>query len=275
MATTRINALQKLANQLPVANQQVATGLNEARKTQLQASIAGAQTPSNVTAASQQVGAQQAQQAGQVAMQQAQQTQNQVQQVGQMGLQEQARGMRQVAHEQGIQETRLSRDLGQKLSQLDSQAKRKILDSNLSFKMDEAGRALLNTQQLVDWAAMNAKSDEDFQNKVQDIGQAYDRKIQMMQAAARKLKQLSSQGYTADKQKLDNETRKQLAEQAAAIEERLAREKARANNTMMTSQGIGTLVGMGVGAYFGGPAGASAGGAIGGGVGTVVGSQTK
>lgn len=264
--TLRTQQLRNLAGQLPAANQQVATGLQEARKAQLQQNIAQAQTPAG-PAAAQQLGAQAQQQAGQAQLAAAQQTANQQVQMGQLGLQQQARGQRQATFDQEVGLNALQQKLGDKLSQIDRKAQKQILNANLSFKMDEAGRALMNNTQLLDWAVLNAKSDEDLAGKFQQMDQVYQRKIDVLQAAANRLEQSLRQGYTADKQKLDSASRQRILERAQAIKLQIENEQNNKNNQLMKMQAIGTIAGGAVGSIFG-PAGTAVGMGVGGAAGT-------
>ena len=76
--TTRMQQLRKLAQATPVANQQVARGLQEAQATQLQAAIGAAKPGAGVQQA-QQLGAATAGQQAATQMQAAQDTQKQLQ----------------------------------------------------------------------------------------------------------------------------------------------------------------------------------------------------
>lgn len=275
MATARAQQLDNLAKQLPVANQQLATGLQEARKTQLQDTIKQARPGAGGAGAAEQLGTQQAQQAGQIATGVAEQGANRAQLVGQMGLQEQGRKARQAAFEQGIQESRVGRQLGEKLNALSSNAKQRILDDNLKFKIDEGGRALLNTTQLADWAIMNAKSDVDLAGKMQSIEQAYNKKIQVMQAAANRLEQIAKQGYYSDKQKLDGEAKINLLKKSQDIKMQIESDRAKKASKLAATSGLFSAVGMGIGFVLGGPAGAALGGSVGGAVGTTYAGQSE
>lgn len=269
MATFRSQQLEQLAKQLPVANQQIATGLQEARKTQLQQAVKQA-APG---ASAQQLGAQSQQAAGQIQMGAAEQAQNQQQLAGQMGLQQQGRAQRQKAFDNAIQLNAVQQNLGDKLDRLGRDAKKKMLDDNLVFKMDQANQAMFNNTQLLDYAKLNAKSDEDFANKVQQIDQAYDRKLQMLQSAQNRLEQIAKQGYYSNNQRLDQNSKMKIAQQAQAIQAKIREEQAKKAAQMQKSQAIGTLAGGVIGAVVGGPVGASVGAAAGGAAGTYVGSK--
>jgi len=270
--SSRLGILKQLADQVPVANQQLAAGQQAAQTARMQEAVKQAAPTSNITQAAQQTGGQQQAAMGAPVVAAAQQTQNQLQSVGQSVLANQARGVRQQAGENAISESQMSRGFSNQLAQLDNKAKRELVDESLKFKLDEGGRALLNTRQLTDWAAGNAKSDEDYANKMQEIQHVSERKIQMMEMAQKKLQQMAEQGYYGAKQTLDQASRKKIMENAQAIENKIRREKAKAANRMMTAQGVGMLVGMGAAIVLTGGAAAPAlmaGASIGGGLGAV------
>ena len=267
--TARTKQLQNLANQMPGANQQVARGLQEARTTQLQAQVQKMQ-PGATTGQVQQLGGQLAGQQAATGLQAAQQTQNQLQQVGQLGLQQQGRQERQTNANQQLTLSAKQRELGQKLSELGEGVKDKILDQNLQFKTDQAGRQLLNQRQLFDWAITNAKSQEEYNNYAQAAQQASERKIMMLNTAQAKIDQALKQGYISKNRPLDNELKKQLLEQRNALEKQIQNDKAKAANRAAMVQAGGAIVGAVVGGVLAGPGGASVGASVGGAAATTI-----
>lgn len=272
-SSTRAQQLTQLAQQLPAANQQIANGLQQARTTQLQQTVAQMRPGASNVQTAQNLGTQQAQAAGQINLQANQQTQNQLQSVGQMGQQAQGRALRQQASQNQIQLDETQRQLGDKLNNIDQSAKKQILDDTLNFKLDEAGRALLDTRQLADWSVMNATSAQDLANKEQDLNQAYDRKIQMMQTAQNRLEQIVKQGYYSNKQPLDQASRMKIEQQREGIQLQIQQEQAKRTGqmTMYAAGGgiIGGAIGVGAAIATGGaaapyiPAAIGAGSALG------------
>lgn len=138
MATTpRLQALQNLSNQLPVANQQLAANQSAARNMQLQAAIKAAPVGQATTATAQQTGAAAATQAGQQAVTNAQQLIQQQGQVGQLGLAEQQR-----QNEATTASGRLAlgeQSLGQveRFAKLNESLKKQLYDETMKFQTDE------------------------------------------------------------------------------------------------------------------------------------------
>lgn len=279
--STRLSQLQNLANRLPAANQQVAQGLQAAQDTALQESIRQA-SPAAGPRAAQALGAQQAGQTGQTQLQTAQQTQQQLGQVGQLGLQQQATEAQQRLGTQRRAGAQEARDLQSRLAELDQEAKDTLVDRQMRFQEDQAGQTLLNERQLADWAVANAKSQNQFNEWARQTQQLSQKKLYMLEAANKRLLQALSQEAAGEKQKLDQASLKKIAEAQRALQEKLAREKAKAGNRAAMFQAGGTILGAAAGAAIGTfaapgvgtAAGASAGASLGGGVGTAAGGAT-
>ena len=272
MGSSRTRSLEKLAANLPGANQRVTQGLQAARQTQLQNQLSqmGQGTPQ---AAQQQLAGQQTAAAGQINLQGAQNLQTQQTQVGQLGLQQQARGQRQKAAEQQLTLGEREMKFANQLTKLDSKLKNELLDKQLAFNQDEAGRTLFNTRQRADWVASNARSEEELKGYMQTEQLAHSRNIKMLEMAHRELEQTLMNGYLRNKQELDQASKKRIIEAKKQIEDNIRKAKEKANNNRMIGSAIGTIVGAGIGAVVGGPAGAVAGAQAGSGVGTMIGSR--
>lgn len=253
--TSRTRQLRKLAQNLPNANQDVAKGMQSARQAQLQETIKAAK-PTAGPQAAQAIGAQQQAQAGQISLQQQQQQQAQAQQVGQVGLQAKRReAQADISQQQRGLQTR-QRKYEDTLYKLGKDAKNTLLDEQLEFKKDEAGRLLLNQRQAMDWALTKAQSEEEYANYAQAAKQMTQRKIQILEHQYNKLQQALEQGYISDKQKLDQESQLELEQLAAETRKRLAREQAKAANEDAAWEAGGQIFGT----MFG--AGPKGGGAI-------------
>lgn len=270
--TPRMQQLKKLSAGMPVANQQVAQGLQQAQTTQMQAAI-GAAKPGMGIQAAQQMGGQVAAQRGQIQQQAQQQTQQQAGQIAQVGLGQQAV---QNQAQLGRQESALSgrqRQQAQQLNALDNRMKSELLDKQLSFAKDENGRTLLNSRQLADVAILNAKNAEEFANYKQQATQVQQRKLQAMQFGYDKLRQLLETGVDANGRRLDQATKLQIQEITKNAEKMIRDEQARiANNTAMWGA-AGTIAGAVIGGIAGGPQGAQAGASAGSAGGSFIGSQ--
>lgn len=275
METNRTRQLKNLAASFPTANQQTANQLEAARQIQLQGAIG--QTPaqggiSQIAPVAQQVGVQQAAQAGAQQVQAAQQATNQATQLGQLALQEKGRELQGQEATRQLGAQRQAQQIDLSLAQLNAKLKNQLIDQQMQFKRDEAGRALLNEQQLVDYAVINSKNDIELAKYQQLAEQAWQKKLYMMQTAQKKIETVLNQGYLKEGQALDQAQKQQLAAAKNALEQKIKRDQARAQNKMAMWQTAGTIVGGAIGA-FGGPAGATAGATIGGAIGGAAGSQ--
>lgn len=268
----RMQQLKKLSGAMPVANQQVASGLQQAQATQLQQAVKTAAPAMGATAA-QTVGGQQAAAMAAPVVQAQQQNQQQVGQVANLA-QNQAgvEAQQQVgAAQSGVAKT--SREYAGRLAELNNNVKNQLLDDQLKFAKDERGRTMLNDRQMADVAILRAKNAEELASYKQSVDQMNQRKLQAMQAAYHKLEQAMKTGYNSDGQVLDFQTKKDLKTMMTDAEKSMQAEKNRieANNAMWTA--AGTIAGTVIGGIFGGAGGAKAGGQGGGAAGGYAGSQ--
>ena len=274
----RITQLNKLAGNIPVVNQQIANGMQQARVSQLQQTKAGmAPDQAGTTATAQQLGAQQAQQSGAIQMQAASRTNEQVSQVGQMALQEDKMQKNQELFTRQQAITQKNRAYTNQLAGMDNNLKDQLLDQQLSFRTDEFGRTLFNERQLADFAVMQATSQADLDKFEQTVNQQSQRRMQILQTAQAKIKQALEQNFMREGQALDQQTRMALAKMKQEAEAKIRKEKNKRNGRAAMFQGGLTILGAGAGALIAGPggyaAGASAGAALGGGVGSILASE--
>jgi hypothetical protein len=273
MTTKRAKQLEKLAMSLPSANQQLAQGQQQARQIQLQEQIK--QAPTSVGPGfAQQLGAQQAQQAGQIQLGAQQKTQTQAQLVGQMGLEEQARQQRQEGFQQQLALSANQRDTANRLANLDQRLKSQLLDDQLQFQRDQAGRASFNDRQLLDYAALNSRNQQEYMNYVQQAQQMQDREMQLLKAAEQKLTQVINQGYIKKGKRLDQQLKVELTRKKRELQKQIQDKQNKAANRAAMFQAGGAILGTAAGALAG-PTGAAIGGSIGSGVGTALGGLSK
>jgi hypothetical protein len=249
MATPRLQALQNLQNQLPVASQRVAQGIQTARDIQLQQAVAKAPVGAATAPAAQQTAAAATEQAGQQQVEAAKQMVQQAGQVGQLQLGEQQMGaQQQVAQaQQAARQQEINN--AERLGRLDMSAKKELIDSQLQFQKDEAGRTLFNQRQLVDYAAQNARSEEDYKNYAQQADQLNKRKLQTMDTAYKIIEEDLSQRFRVAEQRKDQAAQQQIMEIRAEIERQKQRAAARAaNSAAMWSSGATAIAVAGVGA---------------------------
>lgn len=242
----------------------------EASKTRLQSAMKGLGTQGPVVPAQiAQAGAEAVQQQAQ-AVQRAQQTQLQLQQ-GQM-REEQAKaqlGQREVLNQRRASLNQSLRKAEDTLTKLGMTTKQQLFDASLQFEQDELGRTIFNERQLLDYAVTHAKDVEAVQDYEQAISQMSERRMRLMQVAQQKIEMELRQAYAAEQSSLNQEAKLALTKAAAAMKEKMAKEKANAQNRGTMWAAIGGIGGAAIGAYFGGPAGAQLGYSIGSGTGAI------
>jgi hypothetical protein len=274
----RIQNLNKLAAAIPMANQQIASGMQQARETQLQQTI-GQMTPEQAATPrlAQSMGAQQAAQASAIQLGAQQKTQQSAVVAGQQAMVQDKIQKQQELFTRSQALSQKNRYLENELARISQSAKDKLLDQQLSFKRDELGRTVWNERQLADYKIATAKDEEDFRNYQQEASNLSERRMKMLTMAQKKLEQILEQGYISNNQKLDQASRLKIVETVAALKRKQARESARQSSNMGMWAGAGTVVGAVAGAMIAGPtayaAGAAAGAQIGQGVGTAAGAQ--
>jgi len=252
--------LAGLAAQMPVRNKVVADQQRAARALQLQQAVAS-MTPQQ-TATPQQAAQMGAAVAGEAGKQQVSAAGQMVESAGQLaklGQQEAALvGGEKIA---GMQQAAQKESLGQaeRLAALDNAAKREVFDSQLQFKKNTADQTQFTQRQLLDYAKVNAKSDEEFKTWSQRTQQASQRNIQILQTINSRLEETLRSGYVKGKQKLDQESRLELTRLKRENDQAIARARANGANTAMAGQAIGgvmTAVGTGlILSGFGAPVG--------------------
>ena len=212
----------------------------EASKTRLQAAMRGIGTQAPLAPG-------QVQQAAAEAVQQ----QAKAQAVGRqqevelaMGVEQARLGTQAIAQRETMQQRKLAlgnslRTAENKLTALGMTTKQDLFDSTMRFEQDELGRTIFNERQLLDYAITHAKKIEDFQNYEQAISQMSERRMRLMQVAQAKLEQALKQAFTAEQTELSQEAKLGLARAKSAIEEKLKREKANAQNRASMWSAIG------------------------------------
>ena len=261
MAETATQAgLAGLASQMPVRNKAVADQQRAARMLQLQQAVsqlAPQQAPTAAQAAG--MGATIAMQSGAEQVQRAQQTTQQAAQLGKLGQQETALTNLQTTGALQQQAQQESLDQATRLASLDDAAKREMFDSKLQFKKDQADNTLFSERQLADYKRLSAQGDEDLKNWAQRSNQLHARNVQVLQAISDRLNEALTSDYLKGRQKLDQQTKLELAQMKRDNDIRLAKARADAANTgamwgalggAATMAG-GALIATGVGAPVG------------------------
>ncbi len=279
METARTRALKQLATTMPVANQQVAQGMQAARLMGVQRAVSQAPTPAAGAGGTgvrevQAAGAQQAAAAGEIQVGAATKTAEGLAQLGQVGVAEAKRaGSADVATAQSNAQQTETADASQ-LSKLGLDVKQKLFDDRIKFARDEAGNKVWTESLLMDHAVTAAKSDAEFKSRMQTAQLVHERRSKMLEVAHAKIVAALEYESKSKQQNMTQDVREKLIRAKAELEAKMQREAADAANKQAMWSAGGTIVGGAIGA-LGGPAGVAAGAAIGGALGSYVGTQVS
>jgi len=224
--TPRMMALQNLQNQLPVASQRIASGVQAARDIQLQQAVAKAPTGAAIAPAAQQTAAAATAQTGAQQVDAAKQMVQQAGQLGQLKLGEQQMAAQQKVAQQQQAARQQEITNAERLGRLDLSAKKELYDNELQFKKDEAGRTLFNERQLADYALRNARSEEEYKKYAQDAQILAKRDLQATETAFNLIMEDLKQRWSLAEQRQDQAAKEEIAR--IEREARLAMEKKRA-----------------------------------------------
>jgi hypothetical protein len=247
----------------------------EASKTRLQTAMRGLGTQGPV--APQQIAAAGAEAVQQQAKAQAQARQQEAQLS--VGMQEARLGQQALGQREALQQRKVAlgkslREAENRLQALGMTTKQELFDATMRFEQDEMGRTVFNERQLLDYAATHAKDIEALQDYEQTISQMSERRLRLMQVAQAKIEQALQQAYAQEESTLNQEHKLGLTRAMAAIKEKMAKEKAAAQNRSNIWGAVtGTLAAGIVAAIPGGAAFAPAAYSIGSGVGKTVASS--
>ena len=169
-----------------------------------------------------------------------------------------------------------SMQYSRRLEAINADAKRQLLDEQIKFSEDSAGRRYMNERQLQDWYNTRAKSEQDWQEFQMKQEIYHKRRLTMLQQAYKVVDQAEKQAYQSGKVLIDRDLELHLAKRKKELEAKLKEEKDRAANMGALSSGlasVGAAVGTVVGTAYGGPIGGAAGGAAGGMAGSYLGTE--
>ena len=255
-------------------------GAAEASKTRLQSAMKGLGTQAPVSRAQVALAGAEAVQQQAQAVQKAQQTQLQLRegQVREQQAQSQL-DQRELLNQRRAALSTSLRKAEDTLAKLGMSTKQQLFDASVQFEQDELGRTVFNERQLLDYAVTHAKDVEAMQDYEQTISQMSERRLRLMQVAQQKIEMELKNAYTYEQSALNQEHKLNMARAVADAKDKLAREKAKAQNRSAMWSGIGTVVGVAAGVAItvatGGTgaaaiaAGGQLGGAIGGGLGGI------
>lgn len=162
----------------------------------------------------------------------------------------------------------------QQLSRIGGDVKQKIVDDRLQFERDELGRKFSNERQLADYNLATAKTNQDFQLKLQQMSETADRKNQLLQVAYEQINYAMQNGFDSEQQELSNETKAKLIQMKTDADLALQKARAAAGARLATYQAVGAVAGAIIGGVISGGAGAAAGAAAGSAAGTAVAANT-
>jgi hypothetical protein len=160
----------------------------------------------------------------------------------------------------------------EQLERLGGDVQDRIVNDRLRFERDETGLKFSNERQLADYNILNSQTQDIFDDKMREMAQTRSRKIQLLEAAAKRMEQSVRNAWSSGEQLFDNQSKQRIAQMVIDMKETIRREQAAAANTMARWQAGGAIVG-GIIGIVGGPAGIAAGAAVGGAVGSTIGAR--
>lgn len=243
-------ALDSIMSNMPIANARRQEQQKAAADLQLQQAVAKA-PPKTAPAVAQQVGAAAAQNAGAQAIDAAKQNIQQSQQVGQLALQQKQSDIQNniAALKRGVESQQMRDE--REFANINEQAKQEMFDNRMQFQTDEMGRQFLNERQLADYAVSHARDVEQLRNYSQDAEQLYSRQMQSLEAAQNKINQELQFQNSLSIQQQDQVVKRQLVEAKAALDRKIARDKANAANRSGVFSTVVGVAGAAAGAYAG------------------------
>lgn len=243
----------------------------EASKTRLQAAMRGIGTQAPVAPAQiAQAGAEAVQQQAKAQAQAREQEAQLAVGVEENRLAEQAMGARETMQQRKIALGSSLRNAENRLVALGMTTKQELFDATVRFEQDELGRTVFNERQLMDYAITHAKDIENLQDYEQVVSQMSERRMRFLQAAQQKIQQELQQAYAMEENELNQAVKLELANAKAAMDAKLKKESADAQNRAGMWGAIGGTLAAGIAiAIPGGAAYAPAAYAVGSGLGTV------
>lgn len=160
------------------------------------------------------------------------------------------------------------------LSQLSQGASKAYVDAEMEFQTDKAGRQFLSERQIEDFMNMKGAKNEDWQNYSNTATLESDRRMQLLDAAYKKISSNAAMAEQTFKEGVNKDTQEYIAKAQAALkqkEESMKKSNGRRGVMISAFSAVGTGAGAIVGGIYGGPVGAMAGATAGGIAGTYAG----
>jgi len=236
--------------QFPVATQAVANRKKDAAEIQLRRAVSQYKPQQGATAgqAAQQLAAGSAAQQGQIGREAQAQTAQMAQTAQGQELARQGQAQQQALAGQQLSGQQQAEKLRQSIYDLGQDAADQELESRTNFMKQKGEQKYLSDSNYAVFAALSAKSQEEFQDYAQASQQAHERNMQMLQAAyAVKIQELENQFNKAEgKKKQDLQREIGVMQNNAAAAQGRARNRAAKNQAVW--QAAGSIVGAGIGA---------------------------
>ena len=194
-------------------------------------------------AAAQQIGAAVT---GQEAQTRAADTQQRRQTLGQLGglelgrQQQEAQGQVFASQQKSAELQREARNV---LHSASEDAARELFDSQMAFQRDEMGRIFLNERQLMDFALQQGIDAEQFRDYEQEVQQATQRSLQILEAEENAIRQALEQEVKKAEQHRDQELIRELRTLEKQTNDRIERQQRMARNITMIVGGAAVVAG--------------------------------
>jgi hypothetical protein len=146
---------------------------------------------------------------------------------------------------QQASKTRL-RSINNQIGALSNNLKQDIFDKQVQFQKDELGRTYWNERQLADWKIKEAKSDEELAEFEQNMMQEFEKKMALLQASERAVKQRLEQEMQKSEQDQDQALMQRLQNAEIELQRKQQKAQARASQNAAIMGAAGTIAGMAI-----------------------------
>lgn len=246
LRSPRSQQLQALAANAPNQQREQLNQAQAAQTMQIQQAFgAGSRQPGQTPTAGQiqQIGAQRTQAAGQAALQIQQQAGEEQAGRGQELLRLKQQQNKQALQLRGERLVRTEQELQNRLYSVNRRLGKELWSAQLRFEKDELGRTMFNERQLADWKLSKARTMEDLANYEQQVRQASQKRMAILEAAEKKLRQELEQQWTLDETRRDQEFTIRLQKAVHALRMKREREMAAAASRAARNSAIGGIIG--------------------------------
>lgn len=239
----RIKDLKRISAAMPTQNQAMVNQQNQAAQVQAQANLAAAQPMQTSARTVQQFAGQTAGTMGQNTVKAAENTATGNAKTQAQALVEQGIAQTKAVGSRGdrLDKERLANE--QKLFNLSFKAKDDIYNQRYKLDENKINQGYMNNIQLLDWAATQAQSDEQFKQYVQQIQQDTDRANQFQMNVYERINQDLDQQWKLADQKQDQVAKRNIENIKKDLAERSAKAARDSANTKAVISAVGTIAG--------------------------------